>query len=152
MIRFNEFIHKHKGTNEQINSSYEKHNLLHSNRTFELNDNIEISVNNLDEVIIDKIVSNFSFTYKKKKERTMKPIKIDGTMGDTISLIIILSNKTELKLNFHDSELKIHIKDKLVYDMDNINKNDIINILFSLYRKQLEKDNFKITKKISPFE
>jgi len=99
-----------------------------------------------DEEFINKLIDKLSFIYKKRKDRHVRPIKINGDMSSNINLNILLSNKDLIKFEYiNNDELKIHINNKLLYHDDTIS--DSINKLYDVYIKYLNQQNFKINKK-----
>lgn len=99
---------------------------------------------------IDKLIDKLSFTYKKRKDRYVRPIKMIGSTTNGIKLDVYLSNKDILKISYNDDELKIKINDILIYYMD-VKLDDVINKCYKIYTNYLKKDNFKI-KDSNPFE
>lgn len=97
--------------------------------------------------LIDKLIDKLSFSYKKRKDKYVRPVKITG---NNKCINIHLSNKDNIKISYNDGELKIHINDKLVYFMD-VKKEDVITKCYNIYTDYLKTGNFKI-KKSNPFE
>lgn len=147
---------------ERVKNNYNNLKSLASKRLFEMvytKDNVVLDVDVVErnDELIDEVINKFSFVYKKKKDRYLRPIKITGkTLFKDTMLEIVLSNKDVIKITYNDlndnEELKIHINDNLIYHMDFIDTMDIVERASTLYEKYLGKQNFKINKKTNPFE
>lgn len=148
---------------ERVKNNYKRLKLLAENRLNETSytkdgDTFQVDVIERNDEMIDEVISDFSFVYKKKKDRYVRPTKITGkTIYKDIELEITLSNKDIVKITYNDtkkafSELQVHINNKLVYHMDYIELTDIIKKSASLYKNYLGKQNFKLVQKPNPFE
>lgn len=147
---------------ERIKNNYKRLKKLANKKLLEsvyTKDDIQYEVDVLEQndEIINKIINEFSFKYKKRKERYLRPIKISGkTMYKDIDLQIFLSNKDNIRIKYNDikdtDELIVYINDNLIYHMDYINNIDIIEKSEKLYRKYLETKGIITIKKINPFE
>jgi len=159
--RFNE-SYSDKRIYERTRNNYIRLKKLADKKIFEkdyVKDDMTIDVDVLErnDELIDKIINVFSFVYKKIKNRYLRPIKITGkTLYKDVELEITLSNNDIVKITWDDrtdtDELKVHINDKLVYHLDYIDDIDIVEKASQLYDKYLQRQNFKINKKINPFD
>lgn len=160
--KFNNESYSDKRIFERLKNNYKKLIKLADKRIFEMDyikDDMTIDVDVIErnDELIDNIINTFSFVYKKKKDRYLRPIKITGkTLYNDIELEILLSNKDIIKIIWNNkedtNELKTYINDNLIYHMDDINEVDIVNKSSNLYNKYLTKQNFKLNKKTNPFE
>lgn len=120
-----------------------------------LNENkeVQIAVENKNDVFINELVDRLSFSYKKRKLKYLRPIKIVGVYGNEINLRIHLSNgdTIEIKFDEKDGVLKIKINDLMVFYMDKMDKDDIISKVFKYYKKYLENQKFIVISKNNPF-
>jgi len=158
--KFNE-SYSDKRIFNRVNKNYSKLINLASKRIFEMNytkdgQSIEVDVLQRNDNLIEELIDAFSFTYKKKKDRYIRPIKITGkTLYNDVELEVVLSNKDIVKITFDNTneteELKVHINGNLVYHLDYIDDMKIVQKASSLYDKFLERQNFKINKKVNPF-
>jgi hypothetical protein len=116
---------------------------------FEFNNfDVLVQVDNIDENFKNEIINNLSFLYKKRIDRYLRPTVISGDITDNfIQLNIIMSNKDIINIEYINDELKIIINDELIYYMDEINYNEIINKVAKNYKKYIEKLNFNILTK-----
>ncbi|MFW6226103.1 MAG: hypothetical protein ACOC3V_04020 [bacterium] len=123
---------------------------IYENNNYEIN----IDVENIDNELVDKIVDKFSFVYKKRKDRYLRPIEIKGNCDyKDIDLYIKLSNNDVISFQYKDNDdLIVYINDKLIYHLDDIKKNEFIYKVYGLYKNHLEKQRFNINKKSNPFE
>ena len=147
-------IERVKNNYKQLNKLADKI-LLEMTYTKDDND-FEVDVLERNDEIIDKIIDEFSFRYKKIKDRYVRPKKITGkTLYKDIQLDVFLSNKDVIRIIYDDSketdELKIYVNDKLYYHMDYINDIDIMKKAAYIYENFLQRKNFKVLKKTNPF-
>ena len=147
---------------ERVKNNHKMLTKLADKRLFEMNyttdeGSVEVDVVERNDDLIDNLINKFSFGYKKKKDRYIRPIKITGkTLPNDIQLEATLSNKDVVKITFDNKdetqELKVHINNKLIYHMDYYDIEDILEKSLQLYENYLIKQNFKLTKKSNPFE
>jgi hypothetical protein len=148
---------------ERVKNNFKSLNKLADKRIFEMNydtkeGSIEVDVDERNDKLIDEIIDKFSFVYKKKKDRYLRPIKITGkTLYNDIKLEITLSNKDLISILYkeinEDSEIKIYINGILKYHMDNFDIEDISSKMLQIYSSYLNTQNFhKISIKNDPFE
>jgi hypothetical protein len=159
--KFNE-TYSDKQIFERVKNNYKRLQKLADKRLFEMQYTTDVGALDVDvlernDKLIDDIISTFSYVYKKRKDRYLRPIKITGkTLYNDTELNILLSNKDLVKITFDNredtEELKIHINNKLIYHMDYVGDMDIVKKAALLYDKYLEGQNFKINKKSNPFE
>lgn len=112
---------------------------------------IQYAIDNKDDAFISKLVDKLSFIYKKRKDRYLRPVNVVGLMGDTIEIRVNMSNKDIILFNYKDDELKITINGDIVYHMDEIEKNEIIDKIEKYYKNYIEKQQFVIVNKGNPF-
>lgn len=147
---------------ERVKNNYKRLNILANKRLFEMQytsdvGTLEVDVIERNDKLIDYIISKFSFIYKKRKDRYLRPVKITGkTLYNDTELEITLSNKDVVKISYDNredkEELKVHINNKLVYHMDYIDETSLVDKAVLLYEKYLERQNYKMSKKSNPFE
>jgi len=158
--RFNE-TYSDKRIFERVKNNYKRLLNLADKRIFEMeytkdDMTIDIDVIERNDDFIDNIIDAFSFVYKKKKDRYLRPIKITGKTPDKdIELNIVLSNKDVIEIIHDDTndmdDLKISINGKVIYHMDEIDIKDTVDKASVLYDLHLKNQNFKINKKVNPF-
>jgi len=159
--RFNE-TYSDKRIFERVKNNYKRLIQLADKKIFEMDyttkdgASIDVDVIERDDKLIDDVIDAFSFVYKKKKDRYLRPIKITGkTTNKDIELEIVLSNKDIVKITHDDTEdmddLKISINGKVIYHMDGIDIKDMVDKVSILYDLHLKDQNFKINKKVNPF-
>ena len=147
---------------ERVKNNYKMLRKLADKRLFEMDyatdeGSVDVDVIERNDGLIDDLINKFSFGYKKKKDRYIRPIKITGrTSYNDIQLEVTLSNKDKIKITFDNKdetqELKVHINDKLIYHMDYYDMEDILEKALQLYENFLQRQNYKLTKKSNPFE
>lgn len=116
----------------------------------ENNLNLDINVSNPDNEFINKLIDKLSFVYQKRKSRYLRPFSITGSMNDEINLTILLNNKDIIVLKYKDKNLEIKINDEIVYDMEDVEKQDIVSKIIKYIIKKIENEKFKINS--NPFE
>ena len=118
---------------------------------YEMKDlHVQIEVENANGEIINEIIDALSFVYKKRTDRYIRPRIIKGKMLDSeLHMFITMYNKDDIKIDFKGENLKININNELVYDMDNINENNIAEKLYDVYSKHLSNQKFTIMKKFN---
>lgn len=151
-----------KRIHQRIKNNYARLISLANNKILEMtytkdDETFHVDVLERNDDIIDKIIDNFSFRYKKRKIRYIRPSKITGkTLYKDIDLQIFLSNKDVIRIEYDNlketDELKISINDKLYYHMDYIQDIDIVKKAIDIYEVFLKMKNFIILKKTNPFE
>jgi len=160
--RFNE-TYSDKRIFERVKNNYKRLITLADKKIFEMDyttkdgSSIDVDVVERNDELVDDLIEKFSFVYKKKKDRYLRPVKITGkTMYKDIVLETTLSNKDVVKVTYDDKddtqELKVHINDKLIYHMDYYDIKDILEKALQLYETFLQRQNYKLTKKSNPFE
>lgn len=114
---------------------------------------VQIAVDNKDDLFIDELIDKLSIIYKKRKNRYVRPIKIVGKQNVEIELRILLSNNDTIEIKYDEkyNSLKIKINDVMVFYMDEIPKNNIIDKIYKYYKKYLENKNFTVINKNNPF-
>lgn len=147
---------------ERINNNHKRLKLLVNNRLLEMtyikdNKIFQVDVLERNDELIDKIIDDFSFRYKKKKDRYVKPNKITGkTLYKNTELQIFLTNNDIVRITYNDlhgtNELKIYINNWLYYHMDYIDDIDLAKKASGLYQNFLEEKKFKILNKTNPFK
>lgn len=121
---------------------------LFENNSFD----VKIAIDDIDNDFIDKLIDKISFLYKKRKERYLRPVKLVGTMVNTIQIRIEMSNKDIILFSFNDGELNISINGSVVYHMDNIEKEDVIKKIEYNYKKYIKEQKFMVISRDNPFE
>lgn len=118
---------------------------------YEMKDlHVQIEVENANGEIINEIIDALSFVYKKRTDRYIRPRIIKGKMSDNeLHMFITMYNKDDIKIDFKGENLTININNELVYDMDNINENNIAEKLYDVYSKHLSNQKFTIMKKFN---
>jgi len=118
---------------------------------YEMKDlHVQIEVENANGEIINQIIDALSFVYKKRTDRYIRPRIIKGKMSDgELYMFITMYNKDDIKIDFKGENLTININNELVYDMDNINENNIAEKLYDVYSKHLSNQKFTIMKKFN---
>jgi basic membrane lipoprotein Med (substrate-binding protein (PBP1-ABC) superfamily) len=106
---------------------------------------VEINVENVDGDFINDLIDNLSFVYKKRKDKYIRPKTINGVISDdNIDLTIIMHNNDIINIDFKGGILIVMINDDIVYDMDEIVKNNVSKKVYDLYSKYISKQNYKI--------
>ncbi len=160
--KFNE-SYSDKRIFERVKNNYTNLKKLANKRIFEMQyttdvGTLEVDVIERNDILIDEIINGFSFAYKKKKDRYIRPIKITGkTLYKNIELEVFLSNKDVVKITYDDTEgiveeFKVHINNKLIFHLDYFDMLDIVSKTVYLYKKHLSRQNFKIVTKTNPFD
>lgn len=113
----------------------------------ENNSNIIIDVKSIDNNLINDLINNLSFIYKKRRDRYIRPKKITGDLSDNYFLNIYMTNKDIINIEYEDNNIKIKINDKLDYYMGDVNKNEIIYIIYKRYTNFIKNNGFGVIKK-----
>lgn len=113
----------------------------------ENNSNIIIDVKSIDNNLINDLINNLSFIYKKRRDRYIRPKKITGDLSYNYFLNIYMTNKDIINIEYEDNNIKIKINDKLDYYMGDVNKNEIIYIIYKRYTNFIKNNGFDIIKK-----
>ncbi|MFA5587071.1 MAG: hypothetical protein WDA02_11215 [Saccharofermentanales bacterium] len=113
----------------------------------EKNNNIIIDVNPIDNIFINNLINNLSFIYKKRSDRYIRPKKITGNLDNNYFLKIQLTNKDIIDVEYINNTIKIKINNNLDYYMGDVNKTDIINIVYNRYTNFIKNNGFVIIKK-----
>ena len=118
---------------------YETHNL-----------HVQIEIENVDTEFVNQLIDDLSFIYKKRKDKYIRPKSINGKMSDdNIDLTVVMHNKDIIKIDFKSGILTLNINGELVYDMDEIIKENVSKKINDVYSKYLSKHNFKVMKKFN---
>lgn len=114
---------------------------------------VQIAVDNKDDIFINELIDRLSIIYKKRKRKYLRPVKIVGVCGNEINLRIHLSNGDTIEIKYDEKEgvLKIKINDIMVFYMDKIDMDDVIDKIYKYYKKHLESLNFIVVNKNNPF-
>ena len=68
-----------------------------------------------------------------------------------IVLTINMNNKDVILVDYKDDTLKLSINGEIVYHMDKIEKNKLIEKIEKLYANYIEEQKFKVIKNDNPF-
>jgi hypothetical protein len=113
----------------------------------EKNNNIIIDVNPIDNIFINNLINNLSFIYKKRSDRYIRPKKITGNLDNNYFLKIQLTNKDIIDVEYSNNIIKIKINNNLDYYMNDINRDDVIDIITKRYSNYIKSIGFNINKK-----
>lgn len=113
----------------------------------EKNNNIIIDVNPIDNIFINNLINNLSFIYKKRSDRYIRPKKITGNLDNNYFLKIQLTNKDIIDVEYSNNIIKIKINNNLDYYMNDINRDDVIDIITKRYSNYIKNIGFNINKK-----
>lgn len=106
-----------------------------------------------DNPFVKLIKNKLTFQYKVRKNKYIKVKDVLGNIAnDSFDIEIVLSNKDKIKTVYQGGDLSVKINDELIYDLDEIDYNDSLNLIYKSYVKYLEQQNLNIVKKENPFK
>lgn len=106
----------------------------------------------LDNQYVKQLKNKLNFQYKVRKNKYIKVKDVTGNIADdNLDLDILLSNKDKIKAVYLNGDLDISINGELIYSLDDIGYDGIINSIYKTYEKFLEQQDIKVIKKENPF-
>lgn len=106
-----------------------------------------------DNHFVKLLKNKLTYQYKVRKNKYIKVKDISGDITDSsYNININFSNKDVIESKYQNGELSIKINGELIYDLDEIDYNDTLNLIYKTYEKYLKQQNLNIIKKENPFK
>ena len=113
---------------------------------------IDISLENKNDEILNLIKTKFNIIIKKLKERNIRLTSISGFIHDKsyktykTKIVLTFNNKDVIVGTLTKDNIKVEINDELYFDIDydGFTENNLIDKMYEEYKKYIRKNNYKV--------
>ena len=113
---------------------------------------IDISLENKNDEILNLIKNKFNIIIKKLKERNVRLTSIGGFIHDKsyktykTKIVLTFNNKDVIVGTLTKDNIKVEINDEIYFDIDyeEFNEKNLIDKMYEEYKKFMNKKNYKV--------
>ena len=116
------------------------------NEMINIDDEISVKIDNASQEFISYLIDKFTLVVTKRSMKNLRPVKINGSVGNNCTLNITMTNKDVINGVYESEGLTISINGEVIYDVDrkDFDENKVVDKISDEYIKFLKSKKYQV--------